>query len=137
MPNSFPMSPGMPHVDWNASAVGGASGCDGSSSPPHPAAITSSTETTSRIEPSSLTGAAIARGVVQAQARTALDGGSVTAVASSCTVVVSMLNMRLILALLLVSGCAGRAKHSMTLYESGDYAGASRAADEGLANHPD
>jgi HEAT repeat protein len=48
-----------------------------------------------------------------------------------------MLNMRPILALLLVSGCAGRAKHSVTLYEAGDYAGASRAADEGLANHPD
>ncbi|HEX5061908.1 MAG TPA: HEAT repeat domain-containing protein, partial [Kofleriaceae bacterium] len=32
--------------------------------------------------------------------------------------------------------CANRAKRSIDLYDSGDYAGASRAADEGLASHP-
>lgn len=36
----------------------------------------------------------------------------------------------------LLAGCAGRAKHSIALYESGDYAGAARVADEGLAAHP-
>ncbi|HSN29848.1 MAG TPA: hypothetical protein VLT45_26355, partial [Kofleriaceae bacterium] len=42
------------------------------------------------------------------------------------------------LVLMLVLGAAcGHAKHSVTLYEAGDYAGASRAADEGLAKHPD
>lgn len=45
--------------------------------------------------------------------------------------------MRLFLAILVLSGCAGRAKHSVALYEAGDYSGASRAADEGLAQHPD
>jgi HEAT repeat protein len=40
-------------------------------------------------------------------------------------------------ALLAPAGCANRAKRSIALYESGDYAGAMRAADEGLANHPD
>lgn len=39
--------------------------------------------------------------------------------------------------LIALGGCAGRAKHSVTLYEAGDYAGASRAADDGLAQHPD
>lgn len=34
-------------------------------------------------------------------------------------------------------GCANHAKKSVTLYEAGDYAGAARAADEGLASHPD
>jgi len=34
-------------------------------------------------------------------------------------------------------GCANHAKHSVALYEAGDYAGAARAADEGLASHPD
>jgi HEAT repeat protein len=32
--------------------------------------------------------------------------------------------------------CADRAKQSVTLYEAGDYAGAARAADQGLADHP-
>lgn len=32
--------------------------------------------------------------------------------------------------------CAGRAKQSIHLYEAGDYAGAARSADEGLAAHP-
>ena len=44
---------------------------------------------------------------------------------------------RYLLVLALGSACAGRAKHSVSLYEAGDYAGASRAADEGLAQHPD
>ncbi|HEY4059359.1 MAG TPA: HEAT repeat domain-containing protein [Kofleriaceae bacterium] len=34
-------------------------------------------------------------------------------------------------------GCAGRAKESVSLYEAGDYAGAARAADAQLAQHPD
>ncbi|HEY4177321.1 MAG TPA: HEAT repeat domain-containing protein [Kofleriaceae bacterium] len=34
-------------------------------------------------------------------------------------------------------GCAGRAKESVALYEAGDYAGAGRAADAQLAQHPD
>ncbi|MEO8702077.1 MAG: HEAT repeat domain-containing protein, partial [Kofleriaceae bacterium] len=33
-------------------------------------------------------------------------------------------------------GCASRAKQSVSLYEAGDYAGAAKAADAGLANHP-
>ena len=40
-------------------------------------------------------------------------------------------------ALLTFAGCANHAKQSITLYESGDYAGAARAADSGLAAHPD
>lgn len=35
------------------------------------------------------------------------------------------------------AGCANRAKTSVALYESGDYAGAARAAEAGLAAHPD
>ncbi len=35
-----------------------------------------------------------------------------------------------------LGACAGRAKQSVNLYESGDYAGAARTADEGLASHP-
>jgi HEAT repeat protein len=43
-----------------------------------------------------------------------------------------------ILALLLaLTSCADRAKRSVTLYEAGDYAGAARAADDGLVGHPD
>ena len=46
--------------------------------------------------------------------------------------------LRIVLALsLLTPACASRAKHSISLYESGDYAGSMRAADEGLAGHPD
>src|SRR5262245_23217367 len=48
--------------------------------------------------------------------------------------------LRIVLALALLApaaGCANRAKRSVSLYESGDYAGAMRAADEGLAGHPD
>ncbi len=41
----------------------------------------------------------------------------------------------LFLSLGLVS-CAGRAKQSVNLYESGDYAGAARSADQGLQSHP-
>jgi HEAT repeat protein len=37
----------------------------------------------------------------------------------------------------LLAACAGRAKQSVALYESGDYAGAARVADEGLASHPE
>src|SRR3954467_7676918 len=49
---------------------------------------------------------------------------------------------RLALILLLILplldvGCANRAKRSVSLYDSGDYSGAARAADEGLAAHPD
>lgn len=33
-------------------------------------------------------------------------------------------------------GCANHAKRSVSLYEAGDYAGAARAAEEGLASHP-
>jgi HEAT repeat protein len=40
------------------------------------------------------------------------------------------------LGLLLVLGCAQHAKQSISLYEAGDYAGAARAADAGLASHP-
>jgi HEAT repeat protein len=46
---------------------------------------------------------------------------------------------RIALALLVLGSlvsCANRAKRSIDLYESGDYAGAARAADEGLASHP-
>jgi len=40
------------------------------------------------------------------------------------------------LALALVLGCAQHAGPSISLYEAGDYAGAARAADAGLARHP-
>lgn len=47
-------------------------------------------------------------------------------------------SLRMILALALLSpACASRAKQSISLYESGDYRGSMRAADEGLASHPD
>lgn len=36
-----------------------------------------------------------------------------------------------------LTGCANHAKQSVSLYEKGDYAGAARAADQGLASHPD
>ncbi len=45
--------------------------------------------------------------------------------------------MRLIPLLIAVVACANHAKQSITLYEAGDYAGAARAADEGLTQHPD
>lgn len=48
-----------------------------------------------------------------------------------------MLRTVVALALLSQGACANRAKRSVSLYESGDYAGAMRAADEGLASHPD
>ncbi len=35
-----------------------------------------------------------------------------------------------------LTGCANRAKQSISLYEQGDYAGAAKAADDGLAQHP-
>nr|HEX4315262.1 HEAT repeat domain-containing protein [Kofleriaceae bacterium] len=38
---------------------------------------------------------------------------------------------------LTVAGCMDHAKQSVALYERGDYAGASRAADQQLASHPD
>jgi HEAT repeat protein len=38
--------------------------------------------------------------------------------------------------LIALGGCAGRNQQSIALYERGDYAGAARAADEGLASHP-
>jgi len=34
------------------------------------------------------------------------------------------------------AGCGSRNKQSIALYERGDYAGAARAADAGLASHP-
>ena len=37
---------------------------------------------------------------------------------------------------LTAGACANRAGKSVALYEAGDYAGAARAADEGLASHP-
>jgi HEAT repeat protein len=37
----------------------------------------------------------------------------------------------------LFASCANRSKQSVSLYESGDYAGAAREADKGLASHPD
>ncbi|MBV8758980.1 MAG: HEAT repeat domain-containing protein [Deltaproteobacteria bacterium] len=46
-----------------------------------------------------------------------------------------MSRLSLVLALLLTA--CGHSKHAVSLYEAGDYAGASRAADEGLAKHPD
>ena len=50
---------------------------------------------------------------------------------------VKMLRVVLAVALLTPAACANRAQRSVALYETGDYAGAARAADEGLANHPD
>ena len=41
------------------------------------------------------------------------------------------------LVLILAIAACGHAKQSVSLYEAGDYAGASRAADDGLAKHPD
>ncbi len=41
------------------------------------------------------------------------------------------------LAVLTSASCAGHAKQSISLYEAGDYAGAAKAADDGLASHPD
>ena len=37
---------------------------------------------------------------------------------------------------LIFTGCASRAQHAVALYDAGDYAGAARAADAGLAAHP-
>jgi HEAT repeat protein len=42
-----------------------------------------------------------------------------------------------IVSIVFVVACADYAKPSVGLYESGDFAGAARAADEGLAAHPD
>ena len=36
-----------------------------------------------------------------------------------------------------LAACADYAKPSVGLYEAGDYAGAARAADDGIAAHPD
>src|SRR5687768_7396509 len=47
--------------------------------------------------------------------------------------------MRVAVAFSIVVGvisCANRAKTSVSLYEAGDYAGAAKAADAGLASHP-
>ncbi|MGN6106392.1 MAG: HEAT repeat domain-containing protein [Kofleriaceae bacterium] len=49
---------------------------------------------------------------------------------------VLLVTLASLLASLLASGCANRARRSVSLYEAGDYAGAARAADEGLAAHP-
>jgi len=45
--------------------------------------------------------------------------------------------MRFGLVLLLFAAACGHAKQSIELYDKGDYAGALRAADEGLSDHPD
>lgn len=42
-----------------------------------------------------------------------------------------------LVSLLALASCANRAMHSVSLYDKGDYSGAARAADEGLAQHPD
>ncbi len=47
-----------------------------------------------------------------------------------------MLKIAYVLSIALAYGCANRAGPSIALYEAGDYAGAARAADEGLATHP-
>src|SRR6185503_13662321 len=39
--------------------------------------------------------------------------------------------------LILLAGCADYAKPAVGLYEAGDYAGAAKAADDGLAAHPE
>ncbi|HEY4238574.1 MAG TPA: HEAT repeat domain-containing protein [Kofleriaceae bacterium] len=44
--------------------------------------------------------------------------------------------MRRILFTLLLAACADRARPSVVLYDRGDFAGAARAADDGLAQHP-
>jgi len=44
--------------------------------------------------------------------------------------------LALALTLAFGTGCAGRARESLSLYEAGDYAGAARSADQGLAQHP-
>ncbi|MBS1123653.1 MAG: hypothetical protein H6Q90_5881, partial [Deltaproteobacteria bacterium] len=44
--------------------------------------------------------------------------------------------LALALALGLGPACASRARQSVSLYEAGDFAGAARAADQGLAAHP-
>lgn len=54
-----------------------------------------------------------------------------------CVMLAKMLRVVLAVALLSPAACANRAKQSVALYEKGDYAGAARAADEGLASHPD
>ncbi len=41
------------------------------------------------------------------------------------------------LALILLTACVDHARPSVALYDKGDYAGAARAADEGLSSHPD
>lgn len=41
-----------------------------------------------------------------------------------------------LISLLAAAACANRAKQSVALYEAGDYAGAAREADAGLAKHP-
>jgi len=48
-----------------------------------------------------------------------------------------MLKLALAVALLAPAACGTHAKKSVNLYDNGDYAGALRAADEGLATHPD
>ena len=45
--------------------------------------------------------------------------------------------MRRLVVLVFLAACANRAQQSITLYESGDYAGAAREAEAGLAKHPD
>jgi HEAT repeat protein len=42
-----------------------------------------------------------------------------------------------LISVLVSTACANHAKPSVSLYEKGDYQGAAKAADDGLANHPD
>ncbi len=49
----------------------------------------------------------------------------------------SVLKLALAASLLAPAACGSRAKQSVALYDRGDYQGALRAADEGLASHPD
>ncbi|MGE0867150.1 MAG: HEAT repeat domain-containing protein [Kofleriaceae bacterium] len=48
-----------------------------------------------------------------------------------------MRNLPIITLVAVLAGCANHAKQAIALYETGDYAGAKRAAVEGLQAHPD
>jgi HEAT repeat protein len=49
---------------------------------------------------------------------------------------VVMIRIVVVLVSVFCAACADHAKHSIALYEAGDYAGAARAADDELAQHP-
>jgi HEAT repeat protein len=48
-----------------------------------------------------------------------------------------MRRLAIVVSVVLLASCANRAKQSVVLYEAGDYAGAAREAEAGLAKHPD